>query len=160
MNHIMYRVVFPATFAVMLVAFLSTAIFINPTPSFAASETKKSSEATRTSAVDYAEAQIKQLQASLNITTAQEPLWNDLRVVMRENAKDVDALRKDRAASRATMNAVERMKFHSQVTESHLNQLKKFIPVFEAFYDSLSDEQKKSADEIFSTGKYRKNRKR
>ena len=160
MNRILHRVVFPATLVVMMVTFLSTVIFINPTPSFAASETKKSPAATRTSAVDYAEAQIKQFQASLKITTAQEPLWNNLTTVMRENAKDIDAIRKERAEKRGTMNAVERMKFHSQVTESQLNQLKKFIPVFEEFYVSLSDEQKKTADEIFSTGKFRKTKKK
>lgn len=160
MNRIMYRAAFPAAFVALLVAFLSTVMFINPGPSFAASGAKSTPAAARTSAVDYAEAQIKQLQASLNITTAQEPLWNDLTAAMRENAKDVDALRKERAANRTTMNAVERMKFHSQMTESHLSQLKKFIPVFEAFYNSLSDEQKKNADTIFATGKYGKNRKK
>lgn len=163
MNRI-YRVVFPATFVVMMVTFLSTVIFINPSPSFAATETKKAPaakpEEKRTSAVDYAEAQIKQFQGSLKITAAQEPLWDNLTTVMRENAKDVDAIRKERAANRGTMNAVERMKFHSQMTESQLNQLKKFIPVFEEFYNSLSDEQKKNADEIFSTGKYRKTKKK
>jgi len=156
MKCIIHRVVFQATFVVMLAAFSSTVFFLNPAPSFAASGTKSRPEATRTSAVDYAESQIKQLQASLEITTAQQPLWNDLTAVMRENAKDVDALRKERAATGVTRNAVERMKFHSQMTESHLNQLKKFTPVFEAFYVSLSDEQKKSVDETFVTGKYRK----
>ena len=87
-------------------------------------------------------------------------MWNNLTVVMRENAKGVDALRKDRDENRTTLNAVERMKLHSQITETHLNQLKKFIPVFEAFYNSLSDEQKKSVDEIFSTGKYRKTKRK
>lgn len=160
MNRIIYRVVFPATFVVMMVTFLSTVIFINPRSSFAASETKKAPETTRTTAAEYAETQIKQLQTSLKITKDQEQSWNDLTVVMRENAKDVDALRKERAANRGTLNAVERMKFHSQVTESQLNQMKKFIPVFETFYNGLSDEQKKNADEIFSTGKYRKTKKR
>ena len=160
MKRIIHRVVFPATFFVMLAAFSSTVIFINPGPSFAASGTKNRPEATRTSAVDYAEAQIKQLQASLDITAAQQPLWNDLTAVMRENANGVDALRKERVATSTTMNAVERMKFHSQTTESHLNQLKKFIPVFEAFYVNLSDEQKKSVDETFATGKYRKTKRK
>ncbi len=160
MNRILYRVVLPATFVVMMVTFFSTVIFINPSPSFAASETKKAPEATRTTAAEYAEAQIKQLQASLKITKAQESSWNDLTALMRENAKDVDALRKERVATRGTLNAVERMKFHSEMSESRLNQLKKFIPVFETFYNSLSDAQKKSTDEIFSTGKYRKTKRK
>jgi hypothetical protein len=54
------------------------------------------------------------------------------------------------------MNAVEHMKFHSQITEAHSDQLKKFIPPFEALYSSMSDEQKKSTDTIFRTGIYGK----
>jgi len=51
------------------------------------------------------------------------------------------------------MNALEQMKFHSQTTETHLNQLKKLIPPFEAFYASMSDQQKNITDIIFRTGK-------
>jgi hypothetical protein len=52
------------------------------------------------------------------------------------------------------------MKFHSQITEAHLDQLKKFIPPFEAFYASMSDEQKKTTDTIFRTGEYGKRKKK
>ena len=139
-----------------MVAFLSTIFFANANPSFAASGKKKSSAVARTSAVEYTEAQIKQLQGALKITEAQKELWNNLTQVMRENAKDMDALTKDRAENTKTMNAVEHMKFHSQITEAHLDQLKKFIPPFEALYASMSDEQKKITDTIFRTGKYGK----
>jgi hypothetical protein len=107
----------------------------------------------RPSAVEQTEAQIKQLQGALNITAAQKELWNNLTQVMRENAKDMDALNKDRAENTKPMNAVEHMKFHSQITEAHLDQLKKLIPPFEALYASMSDEQKKTTDTIFRTGK-------
>lgn len=155
MNQKSYQLVFPTALTIA-VLFLSTLIFVNPSPSIAATGKTKAAPMMRMSAVDYTESQIKQLQSSLKITAEQEPLWKDLTALMRENAKDIDALRKQRAENRAGLNAVERMKFHSQVTESQLNQLKKFIPVFETFYNSLSDEQKKNADAIFSTGKYRK----
>jgi hypothetical protein len=79
---------------------------------------------------------------------------------MRENAKDMDALTKDRAENTKTMNAVEHMKFHYQITEAQLDQLKKFIPPFEAFYASMSDEQKKITDTIFRTGKFEKRKKK
>jgi hypothetical protein len=58
------------------------------------------------------------------------------------------------------VNAVERMKFHSQITEAHLSHLKKFIPPFEALYTSMSDEQKKTADTLFKKGKNRKNKRK
>ena len=151
-----YQVTFPATLVLVMVAFLFTIFFANAKLSFAASGSKKAPAITRTSAVEHTEAQIKQLQGALNITVAQEPLWNNLTAVMRENAKDMDALNKERAENTEPMNAVEHMKFHSQVTAAHLAQMNKLIPPFEAFYASMSDEQKKTTDTIFQTGKYAK----
>jgi hypothetical protein len=161
MKRKIYQVACPALLSVVMVSvFLSTIFFANTNISFAASEKKKSSTVAKISAVDYTEAQIKELQGALKITKAQEELWNNLTKVMRENAKDMDAFTKDRTKSTKTMNAVEHMKFHSQTTEVHLNQLKKFIPPFEAFYASMSDEQKKSTDTIFRTGSYGKQRRK
>jgi hypothetical protein len=54
------------------------------------------------------------------------------------------------------MNAVEHMKFHSQITQAHLDQMNKLIPPFEALYASMSDEQKNITDTTFRTGKYGK----
>jgi hypothetical protein len=155
-----YQVAFPVTLIVVMVAFLCTIFFANANLSFAASGKKKSSAVARTSAVDYTEAQIKQLQGALNITEAQKELWDNLTQVMRENAKDMDALTKERAETTKPMNAVEHMKFHSQITEAHLDQLNKLIPPFEAFYDSMSDEQKKITDTIFRTGKHGKQKRK
>ncbi|MDD5168514.1 MAG: Spy/CpxP family protein refolding chaperone [Syntrophales bacterium] len=147
-----YERAFSATIIIAVMAFLSTIIFADVNPSFAASSKKKSSTVASSSAVEQTEAHIKQLQGALKITEAQKDLWNNLTQVMRENAKDMDALIKAGAENAKTMNAVEHMKFHSQITEAHLAQLKKFIPPFEALYASMSDEQKKTADKIFQTG--------
>jgi hypothetical protein len=152
-----YQVAMLATLVVVMVAFLSTIFFVNANSSFAASK-KKSAAVARLSAVEYTEAQIKQLQGALKITEAQQELWDNLTQVMRENAKDMDALTdtlaKERAESTKNMNAVEHMKLHSRITAAHSDQLEKFIPTFEAFYDSLSDEQRKTTDTIFQTGRY------
>jgi hypothetical protein len=152
----MKRKAFPITLVVIMVAFLSTIFFVNANLSFAASGKKKSPAVAKTSAVVQTEARIKQLQGAIKITEAQEELWNNLTQVMRENAKDMDALTdtlaKERSESTKTMNAVEHMKLHSQITEAHLDQLKRFIPPFEALYDSMSDEQKKTTDTLFRTG--------
>ena len=153
-----YRFILPATLVVTMIAILSTIIFVDANPSFAASKKTKSSAVAGTSAVEHAESRIKQLQGALDITEDQEVLWNNLTQVMRGNAKEMDALTKDRAEKNKTMNAVERMKFHSEITEIHLNQQKRLIPTFEALYASMSDEQKKSADAIFLTGRHGKHR--
>jgi hypothetical protein len=151
---------FQAALAVVVVTFLSIFFFANADNSFSDSGKKKSSAVTRATAVEHAEAQIKQLQGELKITEAQKVLWNNLTQVMRENAKEMDALTKDTAESIKTMNAVEHMKFHIQITEAHLNQMKKFLPPFEALYASMSDEQKKTTDTIFRTGKHEKHKKK
>lgn len=155
-----YKVAFQASLVVVIVAFMSIIFCANANPSFAASVNKKSSANTRISSVDYAETQIKQLQGTLNITEAQKELWNNLIQVMRENAKDMDALTKERAEKTETMNSVERMKYHSQITEAHLNQLQKLIPPFEVFYASMSDQQKNITDIIFRTGRFEKSKKK
>jgi hypothetical protein len=151
-----YQVAFPVVLVVVMVAFLSTIFLVDANLSFAASGSKKSTAVKRTSAVEFTETQIKQLQGTLNITEAQNELWNNLTRVMRENAIEMDALAKDRAENIKTMNAVESMKLHSQITETHLNQLKKMIPPFDAFYASLSDQQKNITDMVFRTGEYGK----
>ncbi len=155
-----YQVAFPVALVVVMVAFLATIFFANANLSFAASVKKKSPAVARTSAVEYAESQIKQLQGALNITMAQQELWNKLVQVMRENAKDMDALNKERAEIDKEMNALDHMKFHRQVTEAHLAQMNKLIPPFEAFYASMSDQQKNITDIVFRTGKYGKSKRK
>jgi ABC-type transporter Mla subunit MlaD len=155
-----YRVACSATLVVVLVAFLSAIFFANANLSFAASGKKKPSAVARISAVGHTEAQIKQLQGALNITEAQKPLWDNLTQVMRENAKDMDALAKERAEGTKNMNAVEHLKFHSETTKAHLDQLGKLIPPFEAFYSSLSEQQKNITNIIFQTGKLGKSKRK
>jgi hypothetical protein len=159
-----YLVAFPVTLVVVMVAFLSTIFFASTNVSSAASAKKKSPAVVRMSADDYTEAQIKQLQGTLKITADQQELWDNLTQVMRENAKDMDALTdsltKERAESTKNMNAVEHMKFHSEITKAHLDQLEKFLPPFEAFYSSMSDQQKKITDTIFRTGKHGKQKRK
>jgi hypothetical protein len=152
----MQQIASPVTRVVVMMAFLS-ALFLAPAhPSLAASDTKKAPAVARATVVEHTEARIKELQSVLKITPAQEKLWENLQQVMREDAKEMDALIADRAEKPKAMNAVERMKFHSQMTETRLNQLKKFIPPFEELYASMSDEQKKSADTVFEKGIMRK----
>jgi periplasmic protein CpxP/Spy len=151
-----YQVAFPVTLVVVMMAFLSVFFFTNADNSYAASTKKKSTSVTRTTAVEYTEARIKELQSEIKITEAQDALWKNFTQVMRENAKETDALAKERAEKTKTLNAVEHMKFHSQMTEARLNQQKKLIPTFEALYASMSDEQKKITDTIFLTGKHGK----
>jgi len=152
------QVVFPVTLFVVMTAFLSAIFFVDAHPAFAATSKAKASTVARTSAVEHTEARIKQLNEALKITEDQEALWTGLTQVMRDNAREMDTLTKDRRENSKAMNAVENMKFNAQVTEARLAQIKKFIPPFEALYTSMSDEQKKVTDTIFRTGRHGKHK--
>lgn len=97
------------------------------------------------------EARIKELHKRLHITEAQKPQWDALTEVMRDNAQAMSDLEKQRAADTQSMNAVDVVKSYGAVIEAHEAGMKKFIPAFEALYNSLSDEQKKTADSMFQS---------
>ncbi len=154
------RIVFPVTFVVMLFVFFSTIFFAGVNQSCAAPVKKKTSEVARTTFVERTETRIKQLKDVLKITEAQQETWNELTKVMRENAKEMEELAKVRTESTQIVNAVENMKFYYDISKTHLEQQAKFIPPFEALYTSMSDQQKKSADLVFRTGKFGRNKTR
>lgn len=156
MNRKSYQAILPSTAIVILMACASIFFLTSANPSFAASGKKKSPTVERTSAADHAEARIKLLRSTLKITDTQQVLWNNLTQVMRENAKELDTMSKDKAEMTKSMNALESMKLHSQITEFRLEQQKKLIPAFEALYTSMSDEQKNVTDNVFRTGKHGK----
>lgn len=95
------------------------------------------------------EQRIKDLHASLHITDAQEPQWTEFAQVMRDNAKDTDALYEARADKIATMTAVENMQSYAAIAQQHATEMQKLLPAFQALYASFSDQQKKQADEAF-----------
>ena len=95
------------------------------------------------------EARIKDLHKRLKITDAQKPQWDALAQVMRDNAQAMENLQKQRASDTQSMSAVDVVKSYGSVIEAHEAGMKKFIPAFEALYNSLSDAQKKIADSLF-----------
>lgn len=106
-------------------------------------------KASTTATVDPVEARIKDLHVRLKITPAQEELWTHVTVVMRDNAKTMDGLRRARSEKAQSMTAVEDFKSYGEITDIHADGIKKFVPVFSALYDSMSDAQKKNADSLF-----------
>ncbi len=122
-----------------------------------AATTRAQATASKASTVDAVEARIKDLHARLKITPAQEDLWKNVTQVMQDNGKTMDALRKARTEKAPTMTAVEDFKTYGEITEVHADGIKKFVPVFSALYDSMSDAQKKNADNIFRRGQAQTN---
>jgi protein CpxP len=99
--------------------------------------------------VERVEARITDLHAKLQITPAQEDLWKNVTQEMRDKAKTIDGLQRARFEKATTMTAVEDFKSYGEIADAHADGIKKFIPVFAALYNSMSDDQKKNADTIF-----------
>jgi hypothetical protein len=106
--------------------------------------------ATATDKTDPVEARIRELHSKLHITAAQQTQWDNLVAVMRDNAKAMMDLQKQRGQDASGMNAVEAVKSYQSVIEAHKAGMAKFVPAFQALYDSMSDAQKKTADAMFS----------
>jgi protein CpxP len=121
------------------------------TPSAAPTATAKpaATASKAPSAADRVEQHITQLHTQLHITPAQQAQWDQFAQVMRDNAKGVDALVDQRGASLASMTAAENMQSYSQIAQQHAQDMQKLSTAFQTLYSSLSDEQKKNADEVF-----------
>ena len=101
----------------------------------------------------YIEGRIAFLQAELKITPAQKAQWDKVATVMRENAKSDAALfeqaHTERGKRSGRPDAVTRMNDQVKFSEARLASTKKLLEAFTPFYQSLSDEQKKVADDLF-----------
>ena len=97
---------------------------------------------------DLVEARIKTLHSDLHITAAQEAQWSPVAQMMRENGKAMEDLRKQRVDAK-TLGAVDELKSYAATIDAHADGVRKFVPVFQSLYDSMSDAQKKTADDVF-----------
>lgn len=116
-----------------------------PGPAFAPQEHGKQP------AFDPIEERLKYLHSRLRITPAQEPLWANVARAMRENAKAVAPLIRERLQPTKNTTAIDTLDIYEKLGETQLQGLKDFVAAFRALYDSMSDEQKKIADVIFRT---------
>jgi periplasmic protein CpxP/Spy len=104
---------------------------------------------TGASRANQVEARINELHTKLRITAEQEEQWKKVAEVMRDNANRMEETSKVRAEKATTMTAVEDLKAYADIADVHAEGIKRFVSVFEPLYHSMSDAQKKSADNIF-----------
>jgi hypothetical protein len=100
-------------------------------------------------AVSGVEEMIAHLHESFHITPAQEPLWEKVAKVMRDNAAELTELAKGRLQSAERMTAVDDLKSYAHISEVHAQGTQRLIPVFQALYESMSMQQKQQADREF-----------
>ena len=144
----MFVITHPAARRVAMATLLATIVFASPFLSVSGNRADAAAK-TKPAPADPVEARIKTLHSSLHITAAQETLWSDVAQVMRENAKAMADHRKEAAQNAQSRNAVDELKSYAAAIDAHADGIHKFIPIFQALYDSMSDAQKKTADAVF-----------
>ena len=115
----------------------------------AAAPTSDSKHHAHKSMEDQVETRIKTLHDKLGITADQETEWNDVAQTMRDNEANIKTLIDARHQSAATMTAVEDLESYQKIAQAHADGLSKVAAAFGPVYESMSDDQKKNADEVF-----------
>jgi hypothetical protein len=100
-------------------------------------------------AQERVEQRIKELYSQLRITPAERPQWDQFAQVMRDNARDMDQAWLQRVDNFQSLNAVQNMQSYEQIAEQHAQHLQKLVPAFQNLYNSMPDEQKRLADQVF-----------
>ncbi|HWB48503.1 MAG TPA: Spy/CpxP family protein refolding chaperone [Stellaceae bacterium] len=118
-----------------------------PAPSQAAPARSAATSAKQGNGVEQ---QISQLHSELKITPEQEAKWNPVAQAMRDNAAGLQKLMEQKQPTKTTMTAVEDLETNQQFVQAHLDGLKNFTAAFKSLYDSMSDQQKKNADQVFA----------
>jgi periplasmic protein CpxP/Spy len=127
-------------------AILGAVLFALPSAAMAQASPAPAAKA---SPADPTEMRIKSLHDAMQITAVQEPQWQAVAEVMRDNAKTTRALVEERLAKAKTMTAIDDLHSYEAIVEAHAAGIKKFADAFEPLYASLSDAQKKRADKAF-----------
>jgi hypothetical protein len=103
-------------------------------------------------AVDPTAARVKYLHDRLRITAEQEELWDRVGEAIRDNARNLAPLLKERLRAATGSRAPELLHAYEALGEAQLDSQRKIVTVFEPLYASLSEEQKKIADAIIREG--------
>ena len=94
---------------------------------------------------DHVEGRIAFLKTELKITDAQQPLWNAVGDAMRANAKEMAAMM---PMMQPSGTLPEKLAGREKAMTAHLEALRKLKAAIDPLYAALSDEQKKTADQL------------
>jgi len=99
----------------------------------------------------HLEGRLAYSKAELKITEAQESLWNAYAAAARDNTKTMvghcTAIMSQRGTS--TVSLPERLEEHEQLLGSQLDAIRAMNKALKPLYATLSDDQKKIADQLF-----------
>ena len=123
------------------------ATILTTVPALAATPTRATAKGPAGAREDV-ETRIKTLHQQLHITTEQEPAWKTFAQTMRDNATRMKELREKKNDTQS-MTAIDQLNAYAAVVDAHADGVHKLISPFQTLYDSMSDEQKKTADRVF-----------
>ena len=96
----------------------------------------------------HVEGRLAFLKTELKITDAQLPLWNAVADAMRANAKNMGDMAGGMMGGSETATLPDKLAMREKMMTAHLEALRKFKAAVDPLYAALSDEQKKTADEL------------
>jgi len=97
----------------------------------------------------HVEGRIAFLKTELKITDAQQPLWNPVADAIRANAKDMaEVMPMMRSTMQPSSTLPDKLAAREKVMTAHLEALRKLKAAVEPLYAALSDDQKKTADQL------------
>jgi periplasmic protein CpxP/Spy len=110
----------------------------------------------RFSPARHVEGRIAFLKAELKVTDAQEAQFAPVAQAMRDNAKTMEqAMEQHRAMRGQAQTAVQRLEAKAQFAALRAQGDQRFVDAFKPLYSSLSDDQKKAADELLTRHHHR-----
>lgn len=109
----------------------------------------KQSRPSATKPQDRVEQRIRDLHAKLHITAEQQAQWDQFAQVMRDNAARMHTTIEAQRTKVTTMTALEKMELYARIAEEHAQDVAKLVATFRPLYASLSDQQKRAADQMF-----------
>jgi hypothetical protein len=96
----------------------------------------------------HVEGRLAFLKTELKITDAQLPLWNAVADAIRANAKSMGDMAGGMMGGSQTATLPDKLAMREKMMTAHLEALRKFKAAVDPLYAALSDEQKKTADEL------------
>ncbi len=96
----------------------------------------------------HVEGRLAFLKTELKITDAQLPLWNAVADAIRANAKSMSAMSGAMMGSSQRATLPEKLALREKIMTAHLEALHRLKAAVDPLYAALTDEQKKTADEL------------
>jgi hypothetical protein len=96
----------------------------------------------------HVEGRLAFLKTELKISDAQLPLWNAVADAIRANAKGMGAMSEGMMGSAQPTTLPDKLALREKMMTAHLEALRRLKTAVDPLYAALSDEQKKTADEL------------